>query len=474
MSLISLDRLKLATRTLGFRLGAWHMGIFLAGSILVLTLAYLGFSSSLQSEDRGEILAELSEQSAIYKASGLAGMRSDAAQSGGTSVADGFFIGIRYGNGESAVISPIRPGLTYDINALGRPAIPGKIRWDMLPAGDEEEDRLEVASELLPDGAILQVGRDTSSREEVLEDFRNKAALILIPAALLAILGGALLTRRVLAPLHRLADTVRNIEGGEMRARVSVTGTGDELDDLGRLFNRMLNKISSLVDGMRNALDNVAHDLRTPMTRLRAVAETALLPEKTPADRAEALSDCLEESDKVLALLKALMDISEAETGTMRLTREHSDLRRLMKETAEVYRYPAEAKNIRILLNDGPGQEINCDRARVRQAIANLLDNAVKYTPSGGEVRLDLREEGKEVLLTVADNGPGVPVEDLAHIWERLYRGDQSRSEKGLGLGLSLVRAVMKAHGGSAQVTSSPAGAAFTLRFPGSSHSTAG
>ena len=462
----SLDTLKRASRRLGFRLGAWHLAVFLAGNACVLGLAYIGLSASLQKGDRAEILSELAEQEAIYKAGGLPAMRRDLAQGGGPASADWFYIEVKAASGATAVISPLKPGLAYDTPGLGRPAIPGEPRWDLLPEKVDDTGDLEAASLLLPDGAVLRVARNTADRDALLEHFRDTALLILLPAALLGLLGGVLLTRRALLPLHQLAGTVREIETGTLESRVTLRGTGDELDELGGLFNRMLDKISLLVRGMRDALDNAAHDLRTPMTRLRAVAETALRPGKTAEERAEALSDCLEESDRVLALLTSLMDVSEAEAGTLRLSMGPADLRRLAGEAAEVYRYPAEEKRIEISVAAGPPVKIVCDSARVRQAVANLLDNAVKYTPAGGKIALDLRTEPGWALLSVSDTGPGIPAEDLDRIWERLYRGDASRSQKGLGLGLSLVRAVMKAHGGEALASSSQRGTTFTLRFP--------
>lgn len=461
----SLENLKRTARTAGFRLGAWHLAVFLAANLFVLGLAYFMLSSSLQRQDRTEILDELHELGAKYREGGMPSLADEARQDavGG---GDWFFVRFTGPDGKSAAISPLKGGMAYDTGRIGRPAISGTTRWDSLPSLSGEEDRLEVATRQFSDGSILSVGRDTSDREAFLEHFRDTAIAILFPAALIGLLASVLLTRGALSPLRHLADTVREIESGKLHSRVRLRDTGDELDDLGRLFNLMLERISLLVSGMRDALDNVAHDLRTPLTRLRAVAENGLRPEKTPQERSEALSDCLEESERVLQLLNALIDISEAETGTMKLSLERHDLAGMTAKVINVYAYLAEAKKLRFSSSGSGGISLLCDRARFSQAVANLLDNAVKYTPPGGEVRLETGLDGEGTFVRVSDTGPGIPAAELPRIWERLYRGDSSRSEKGMGLGLSLVRAVMKAHGGRVDVSSSPGGSIFTLRFP--------
>jgi signal transduction histidine kinase len=270
-------------------------------------------------------------------------------------------------------------------------------------------------------------------------------------------------------PLRQLAGVVQTIlQTGRFEARVPVEGSRDPLDQLGALFNAMLDRIVSLIAGMRGSLDNVAHDLRTPMTRLRSLAERALeTGGDDPARYREALADCLEESERVSEMLNTLMDISEAETGVMRLAVEPVDAAGILRDVADLYGDVAEDKGVRLAVEPPEGLAVAADRNRLRQVLANLVDNAVKYTPSGGMVTLRARGMESEVAIEVEDDGPGIAAEDLPRIWDRLYRGDRSRSERGLGLGLSLVRAVVQAHKGRAEVASSPGhGARFTVTLP--------
>jgi signal transduction histidine kinase len=455
-----------ARRGLGFRLALWHTGLFLSGSFAVLALAYALLSSSLRRRDQAEISAYLDELREDFTRDGLDGIRYEASTHGESpSLAPA----VRVLAPNGALLFRATPGgEPLDFSRLPLPPASGEILWSEIAVARGGAP-FEVASRRLADGTILQTGRSSAPREDLLERFRWIVAAILLPAAAFGAVGGALLTDRALRPLRALLETIRSIESGELDSRVPPSGTDDELAALGEAFNRMLAKVAGLVRGMKEALDAVAHDLRTPMTRLRAEAELALRDGGGAADAREALADCVEESDRILALLDALMDLSEAETGTLRLERADVDVSGLIEASADLYRDAAEAKGIGLETFAEPGLRLNGDRVRLRQAVANLLDNAVKYTPRGGRIRASALGDGADVVLRVEDDGPGVPAEDLPRIWDRLYRGDRSRSEKGLGLGLSLVRAVALAHGGRADVESLPGrGARFNLRLPSS------
>jgi signal transduction histidine kinase len=277
-----------------------------------------------------------------------------------------------------------------------------------------------------------------------------------------------LLTGRALHPIRQLIDAFqRVITTGKMDARIAPGPTDDELSQLARLFNAMLEKNDTLIRGMREALDNVAHDLRTPLTRLRNTAERALQGGDDVKVYRDALSDSLEESERVGLMLNTLMDISEAETGVMKLEKTNVKVSDLVATVVALYELVAEDKQIKVTVN--VTQAIHCvaDRGRLQQVLVNLLDNALKYTARGGAVEFSAEEQVNEIVIAVRDTGMGIAADELPRIWERLYRGDKSRTERGLGLGLSLVKAIVQAHGGRVEVASDPGkGSTFRVRLP--------
>jgi signal transduction histidine kinase len=325
-----------------------------------------------------------------------------------------------------------------------------------------------VASVPVPGGHLLQAGRVSTASFRAVESFKTVFLWSIVPASLLALAGGTLLSYRAMKPARDLTSTVREILAtGDLDRRVPSTGSTGDLAEMGRIFNQLLERNEGLIRAMREALDNTAHDLRTPMTRLRATAETALAGSGDLPEAREALSDCLEESERILSMLNTLMDIAEAETGAMPLQLESLDLSTLIREVVDLYEIVAEECGIRMTLDLPPTLPLQADRSGLLQVMGNLVDNALKYGVPGGTLRIRATAAAGRVQHMFADAGVGIPEEDLPRIFDRLYRGDRSRSKRGLGLGLSLVRAVVEAHGGEISVASRPGeGSCFTVTIP--------
>ena len=429
----------------GLRLAVWYAALFVASSFAVVLITYWLTSSSLAQRDQEIIQAKLGEYATVYARGGLRALTATIEIEQRTS-SERIFVRVLAGGSEAVVTS----------NAEG---------WD--PA------RLEVGAVSLLDGTIVQVGRSTESRAEILARFRASLGLVTLSIIVIALTGGWVLTQSALQPIHRLTSAVRRIIAtGRTDERVPAGPDADAINELTLLFNAMLDRIEALVRGMRGALDNVSHDLRTPLTRLRGTAELALASPPDAARDREALADCVEESDRVLVMLNTMMDISEAESGAMLLRREGCDLSDLVRRALDLYHDVADAKGVSLEAGALSAVQVLADPVRIQQVVANLIDNAVKYTPEGGRVTVDVDTAGDLAVLRVRDTGQGIEASELPRIWDRLFRGDRSRHERGLGLGLSLVRAIVVAHGGTVDVTSSLGhGSTFTVTLPVSADS---
>jgi signal transduction histidine kinase len=453
--------------TLGFRLALWYAVIFVVSSLALTGLTYVLVAASLRQYDREIIGTTLVQYAHAYQIGGVAALREEIQRTQATAAPGPMLV--RTVGARQVVTFLSRPNEwpEFDLSQLQVPSPDGQQTWSTLETGQGGFE-LEVASVTLRDGTLFQVGMSSERRVQLLQRFRSVLLINVFSLIGVGLAGGAILTSSALQPLRRLADTVRSIlHTGRTDVRVPTQNTGDALDELSSLVNAMLDRIDAVLAGMRGALDNVAHDLRTPMTRLRGIAETAI-GSSDPALLRDALADCLEESDRVIEMLNTLMDISEAETGTMTLHREPTDLNDLIAQSVALYEDLADERGVEIRTNVPSKLLVEVDRNRMRQVLANLIDNAVKYTPAGGVIEIAANRTNGDAVVSVSDTGVGIPADELPRIWDRLYRGDKSRSTRGLGLGLSLVKAIVAAHGGKVSVQSRPrAGSTFELRLPG-------
>ena len=419
------------------------------GSLAIVLLTYYLTAVSLTQRDRQILQEKLGDYAAAYLRGGI-NVLANTVRIEQRAAPERLFVRV-IGRGVEAVVLSDSDG------------------WD--PA------HLETASVQLADGTLVQVGKSTEARQALLARFRAALGLVTLSIVVIGLTGGWLVTQSALFPIRRLTHAVRQIiRTGRTNARVQLAGTGDALDELTALFNAMLDRIEGLVTAMRHSLDNVSHDLRTPLTRLRGTAEMALAGPPDVERYREALADSVEESDRVLVMLNTLMDISEAESGAMQLQREPVALGDVVARATDLYREVADAKGVAMVVLSGtdtqdatsqPGAVVMGDRTRLEQVAANLIDNALKYTPPGGRVEVEIGADNQAATLRVRDSGPGIPAAEMTRIFDRLFRGDTSRTERGLGLGLSLVKAVVEAHGGTVSVESEPGrGAVFTVRLP--------
>ena len=329
-------------------------------------------------------------------------------------------------------------------------------RLDEAEGGDHRDHEALVRVFQLSGGFRLLVGRDLEERERlyhiVLDAGRWSIAIVII----LGLAGGLFVTRRVLRRVDAMTETTRTIMGGDLSGRLPVAGTGDELDRLAENLNVMLERIEALMHGLKEVSDNIAHDLKTPLTRLRNRCEQALRASGNETEYRAALEATIEESDNLIATFNALLMIARAESGQARDDMKEFDAAEIAHDIGELYEPLAEEKGIALKVEADGAAPVSGNRELVSQALANLVDNAIKYAQPNGsavngatpEIVVRTLQDGDKILMSVADRGPGIPEADRGRAVERFVRLEQSRSQPGSGLGLSLASAVARLHGG--------------------------
>ncbi|HEU4478829.1 MAG TPA: histidine kinase dimerization/phospho-acceptor domain-containing protein, partial [Pyrinomonadaceae bacterium] len=360
-------------KTLGFRLTFWYSSIFILSS-LILSIVSFAFVFSTMRDNRNAIQLKLAEYRSLADSDGVQAVAKTLAEQRNPSRRTSFFVRVVAPGNKTVLLSNPQLWEEFDFMRFDDRQI--EKQWHYFPS-KRDTGLLEVTLARLANDQVLQVGKSIQDREDILERFRDTLFATMIPMILIGLGGGAFVAFRALRPIRALIHATRSIvETGRMDLRVPESNHQDELDELVRLFNSMIERIERLIKGMKDALDNVAHDLRTPMTRLRGTAEMCLAAPAKTEQYKESLATCVEESDRILTLLNSIMDVSEAETGIMRLKLETVNLTKLIREMVELYQYVAEDKDIVVSMDCSEDIHLTADFIRMRQVIANLLDNA--------------------------------------------------------------------------------------------------
>jgi len=454
-------------RTTTFRLSLTYLALFSAAAVVAVFYIYWNTTVLLSRQLNQTIDAELKGLAEQYRGGGLDQLVRIVAERSRTPGNSLYLVADKEGKQLAGNLSAVSPQLWESLGPVeffySRPA-PGGV-----------ERRLAFANVFrLPGGYRLIVGRDIEDRRELARLIRITMLWGLGVMALVGIGGGYWVSRRLLARIDNLSATTRTIMKGDLTGRLPVSGSGDELDRLAQSLNLMLARIEQLMAGLREVSDNIAHDLKTPLNRLRNRVEEALREPRDDTVYREALERTIEEADGLIKTFNALLSIARLEAGAGGDNRDTLDLSALVSDVAELYEPVAEERGIALKADVATPIAIRGDRQLLGQAIANLIDNALKHgapTAQGGngwapEVEVRAETDDGAAEITVTDRGPGVPAPERERVLGRFVRLEASRSEPGSGLGLSLVAAVARLHGGSLRLEDNEPGLRVILSLP--------
>ena len=335
--------------------------------------------------------------------------------------------------------------------------------WRELPGDDDEHEDDEHSNPVLfalgrrlPSGEYLTIATDASRIDEAQEAITNSFAWATAATLLLALAGGVVLSQGFLRRVDEINRTTRAIMRGDLADRIRITGSGDELDQLGRNLNDMLDRLQGLMDGLKQVSNDIAHDLRTPLSRLKQRLEAVRSEANSVQEYKEAVDQAVQDADMALSTFGALLRIAQIESGTRRANFSDLDLSSLLANLTTTYS---------AVSSIDPDIHVRGDRELLTQLFVNLIENALRHTPNGAKVSLSLAHRDQEPFAEVADNGPGIPENERRNVFKRFYRLERSRSTPGSGLGLSLVAAIADLHTAHIELVDNEPGLKVALQF---------
>ena len=466
---MSFDKINKLRYTLAFRLTLWYAMLFVLSAGIVFFLFYMLIGRVIEQRTDEELLQRRNAFAGVYALQGVDMLQQTAAFQTQAAGEKKMFYRLFYPSGVVFSSSNMRYWKTIGIDYAAVEALlaDGNNRFVThdLP-GTKYHARVIYAR--IGTEIMLQLGYNMEDEERLLQVFKQLFLVTMSVLLVLAVAGGWFMARRALSGVAMVTRTARRISETDLHTRVPVRHRHNEIDRLAITFNQMLDRIQQLVTSTRQMNDNIAHDLRSPITRIRGLAEVTLTNTQSVEEFQQMAASTIEECDRLLDMINTMLTISRTEAGMPPDACAVIDLATIIHGACELFQPLAEDKSIGLRCQVNGTARIHGDQRMLQRMAANLIDNAIKYTDAGGSVSVDLQGQGDDLLiLTVADNGVGISKEDLPKIFQRFFRGDQSRSLSGSGLGLSLVQAVVRAHGGNIKVDSTDReGTTITITLP--------
>lgn len=457
--------------SLALRLTLWYAGVFAVTAVLAFSLFYLLITNLVGTRIDTDLVRQSDEYNTVLSLQGVGALQRFAVLRAQAAGEEKIFIRLLYPSGVAFSSSNAARWRDLGVNHQAVRAVVNH-RGDIIETVKLEHHRygVRVLYSLLGEGVVLQLGQGLDAEARLFEGFKPIFILAMSVLICFAAAVGWFMARRALAGVSDVTRTARRITSGDLSQRVPIRRHGDEIDQMALTFNQMLDRIAALVGEIREMNDNIAHDLRSPLTRIRGVAEVTLLNGTGLDDYQRMAGDTIEECDRLLDMINTMLLISQTQAGTASPAFEALDLAQLLGQAIDLFQPLAEDRQIRLGVELPESCPLMGDARLLQRLVANLLDNAIKYTPEGGVVRVGLvcgaKGEGVH-RLTVSDSGVGISEADLPFVFKRFFRCDQSRSTQGSGLGLSLAQAIARSHGTRIEVESTLGeGSRFSIAFP--------
>ena len=464
-----LKKINSIRHTLAIRLTLWYAGIFMLTSCVAFLFFYFLITSVIRDRTDQDLLGEARTLSSILNVQGMKAVKRQIifeAQAAGEKKI--FFRLLSFAGEE---FSSSNMSYWRDIG-IGKAAVEQLINenrpiFNTVSLPDRKHN-IRILYTIIGRNIVLQLGQSMENYTRFIEVFRKIFVATMASLFVFAAIIGWFMARRAVAGVEAVTRTARQISEGSLEERVPVKKHQDEIDQLAITFNQMLDRIQALVTGIREMSDNIAHDLKSPITRIRGISEVTLTTGASDKDYETMAASTIEECDRLLDMINTMLVISKTEAGVNKLDTRDMDITAIVRDACELFQAPAEDKDLGLVCDAQGNFSIFGDNRLIQRMIANLLDNAIKYTPTGGTVHVSVHPQNNHsVAITVKDTGVGISDRDISRIFERFYRCDPSRSEAGIGLGLSFARAIARAHNGDITVTSTPQkGSTFTVILP--------
>ena len=455
--------------TLALRLALWYAGIFTVSTCVAFLFFYLLITSVIRERTDQELLNQVGQLATILNLQGIDAVKRVAILEAQAAGVKKIFFRLLYHSGDAFSSSNMSYWQNIGIHRSAiRTLLTGQAHVFETIVIPDRKHKIRILYGIIGPGIILQLGQSMENYTRFIEAFERIFTTTMAVLIVLATVVGWFMARRALSGVEVISRTARNISGGALENRVPIKSKGDEIDQLAITFNQMLDRIETLVTGIKEMSDNIAHDLRSPITRIRGIAEVTLTTGKTMAEYENMAASTIEECDRLLDMINTMLVISKTEAGVNNLDQKRLNIAAIVNEACELFHPMAEDKGLLLNCNVSGEGNITGDQPLIQRMISNLLDNAIKYTPPGGNISIEVKTASDHnIIVSVQDTGIGISPTDLDHIFERFYRCDHSRSKPGIGLGLSLSRTIARAHGGDVRVSSQPGqGSTFTVTLP--------